>query len=795
MLVGEAGIGKSRLVREFQTRIAGEPHTWIEAATAPFYQNTPFYAVTDLLHQAFGWSADETAEQKIVQLAQALELAGLKSADAVPLVAPLLNLPVPPSYSAPLLSTEQQRKRMLATLATWVFGLARAQAMVIATEDLHWADPSSLELVQLLVEQAATVPLLLLYTARPEFIAPWPMRAHHAHISLGRLNRRQIREMIDQVADHAALPREVINVVVNRSAGVPLFVEELTHLVVEGDPNSVAHEIPATLHDSLMARLDRLGLAKEVAQVAVVIGQEFSYELLRAVSPAPEEELQSALQKLVDAELVYARGSPPEATYLFKHALIQDAAYQALLKSRRRELHRLVARAITDKFPAIAESKPEVLARHWTEAGELEPAMAAWRKAADSARERRAFMEAQEGYQQALAILNSRPESSERDALELGLQDALAETLRVTRGYSAHETVDATARTRALAEKKGKLAQLVVQEFLIWTVGFSSGDYPAATSLADRVLDLARNEGSPASLGFAHMAQVVTRSFRGDLAGSEDYFTRGAPFFTAQGFKQFPAAAANLFGVASHTAWIIGCSDIARERMREAIAVASENKNPFDLATAQLMVSVNQVLRREPKEVKGPAMQALTLSEEQGGFPFVADACRITLGWALANLGQANEGLALIDQGLSGLAKAKARVAITRYLMCLAEAQAVSGATGDALATIEAALQANPDELLDRPEALRIRGELRLRQGQVELAEQDFGEAIALAERMGAKLWKLRAAITLGRLLQSRGDLTAARDLLAPLYKLFTQGLDTRDLIEAKTLLDELTPH
>src|SRR5262249_12675839 len=283
---------------------------------------------------------------------------------------------------------------------------ARVQPLLMVMEDLHWIDPSTLELAQKLVEQAATTPLMLVYTARPEFRSPWPMRAHHGQITLNRLSEGDTREMVARVVAQTALARDLIDTVVKRTDGVPLFAEELTRLILEGDGRSVAHEIPATLLDSLTARLDLLGPAKEVAQIAAVIGREFSFELLQAVGSMGGAELQSALNKLVDAELIYARGIAPEATYQFKHALIQDAAYEALLKSRRRELHHRVAQTIGERFAAVAEAQPEVLARHWTEAGQAEPAIAAGEKGGEAAGARRAFKEAEEAYPQGPAMLN-----------------------------------------------------------------------------------------------------------------------------------------------------------------------------------------------------------------------------------------------------------------------------------------------------------------------------------------------------------------------------------------------------
>jgi class 3 adenylate cyclase len=328
LIIGEPGIGKSRLVRRFHEQIAGTPHTWIEAGAGVFFQNTPFYPVTELLRQMVASSGDHSEpEEQLAQLASRLELAGLKPAGAIPLIAPLLNLPLPPEYPPSTLSPDQQRRGLLATLVEWVIGTARKQPLIIATEDLHWADPSTLELIQLLVDQGATARLLLLYTARPEFHAPWPLRAHHTQIMLNRLHGRSARAMVVEIADQKTLSDETIATVVERTGGVPLFVEELTRAVLEsGNTDLIAREIPATLHDSLMARLDGLGPAKEVAQIGAVIGSEFLYTLLQAIHPIDEAALQTALRILVDAELLYMRGIAPDATYFFKHALIRDAA-------------------------------------------------------------------------------------------------------------------------------------------------------------------------------------------------------------------------------------------------------------------------------------------------------------------------------------------------------------------------------------------------------------------------------------------------------------------------------------
>jgi class 3 adenylate cyclase len=441
LVVGEAGIGKSRLVAEFHARIRDTPHIWMESAGEQLFENTPFHAVSEMLSQWLELQAPGGAqrsrakesvtcalkeEEQFERLERALSSVGLKVDEAAPLVADLLQLQVGTRYQGVTFTPEEKRRRLLAVLTGWTLGAVRLQPMVMVVEDLHWLDPSSLELQQLLAEQGAIAPLMLLYTARPEFRQPWPLRSHHTQITLNRLSTRDAQKMIEQVAARHALARETLDAVMERTSGVPLFVEELTRAVLESsDARPGAHAIPETLHDSLMARLDRLGAAKEVAQLAAVIGPEFSYELLQLIAEIPEGELRTALTRLTDAELIYARGFPPEASYQFKHALIRDTAYDALLKSRRRELHRLVAQTIDKKSFAALRGQPEVLAHHWTEAGETELAMIQWSKAGEAAAARNAFREAQESYQLALAQLNLLRESPERDARELQLLQSL----------------------------------------------------------------------------------------------------------------------------------------------------------------------------------------------------------------------------------------------------------------------------------------------------------------------------------------------------------------------------------
>lgn len=792
LISGEAGIGKSRLLDELRTRLAGTPHTWIECTCIPYFQNTPFYPIAEMLEQAFSWEAGQPAGHKLAQLEHSLEAFGLQSAQAVPLLAPLLNLPLPDKYPPLATAPDQQRRRLLTILVEWAIAGSRSQPLVLAVEDLHWADPSTLELIQLAAERCAGTCCFIVCTARPEFRPPWPMQAHHTQLTLNRLNARNVRHMLTEITGNFVLPDDTIAAMIERTGGVPLFVEELTRAVLEKSRKPDAREIPGTLADSLMARLDRLGTAREFAQIAAVIGREFSYELLRALVAVPESELRLALTKLTEVELLYVRGTPPDATYTFKHALIQEAAYEALLKSRRRELHRRVAQTLVRQFPAIAESRPEVLARHWADAGEAAPAIAAWRQAGHAARARCAFKESERSYREALALVTSMPESAARDDLELKVASAFAGALQVTMGHSAPATVEASTRIRTLAEKSGKLDQLVPQLNGAFAAALVSGDLSDASGLADQILDFARRKENPVSLGFAHMDQVLVRYYRGDLLGAEEHFMAGAPFFATPSFQRFPAGFVSAFNHAGLNAWTIGRADLAEQRVAAALATARANKNPYDLAYAYFVAGWLHCLLGQPEQSEPLAAQAVALCDEHG-FPHFGGLARVALGHATARLGRPRDGVSIIRAGLQRLAAIGSRLGTTHYLTLLADAQVVAETFAEALDTIEECLQTNAAELTYRPETLRLRGELRLRNGQSEMAEADFSESIRLAQAIGAKAWQLRSTISLARLLAARGDQAHARERLAPLCASFTAGRATRDLAEAHGLLDRLT--
>src|SRR5215469_5992838 len=786
-ITGEAGIGKSRLVQEFRSRIVSSPHTWLECTCDSDFQSVPFFPIVEMLQRSFDWE-EQSAAERMQSLKRRLELAGVHQEEAPEVFAELLDLPAPRNRNGISAPRFESRKRLLSMLANFCLGSSRAQPMVIAVEDLQWADASTVEWIEALAEQAANASLMLLCTSRLDFREP--LRSDHLQLTLPRLSRTEVTRIVSEVAGKGHLSAEMVKAIVERSAGVPLFVEELAHLAIESGDSS-AEQIPATLADSLMARLDRLGSAKEIAQIGAVIGSSFSLELIAGVFDGEPDELQDALQRLIDSDLLHTTGAVPEAVvYYFKHALVQDTAYAALLKGRRRELHRRAANLITERFPQTATEHPEVLARHWTGAGHLEKALTAWSSAGRSARKRRAFREAERAYRRALEIIGKLPESPERDALELPVAGTLAQVRHITHGYAAAETKDAFSRSLTLVRRIGNPGQLLLQLGGTWAAAINSGDYRSADALSSEFVELAEREGNPMNLALAHMTRIETHFYLGELAQAENCFVRGRAFFDDQVFKQIPGALGTALAFAGLSAFASGRIETALTRISEAAKAARQSNNPYDLAFISYQTGALKLLIGEPSDAVAPAREAINLSDEHG-FPHIAATAGTTMGAALANCGEPRRGIQLIEESLNAFGETQTGMGVTLSLFYLAQAQALQGAIDKALDTIERALEANPEEIIYRPEVLRLRGELRLRVDDREQAAADFGEAITCAQGMGAKSFELRAALSKARLMLSGDDRFGARMLLTPIYNSFAEGLDSRDLVQTRVVLQE----
>ena len=749
-ILADPGIGKSRLLYEARRQIAREPHVWIEGGGAQIFRNTPFYVITQMIKLMLNRHRTLSPSEYLAPLEGSLALAGVHVEEAGPLIADLLGLPAKDQRGAPTMSGDQRRADLVRVLATWLLNTARRWPTVLAIEDVHWIDPSSMELLSQLVDQAAEAGLFVIYTSRIRHGTPWRSGKDHTHILLPRLDPASVRSLVVDAAD-GALAADLVEKVMARADGVPLFAEELTRLIVERGDQAGDREIPSSISALLMARLDQLGQAREIAQIASVLGHDIQHRLLEAVSDVEDGALHASLETLIQADILSESGPQSDRTYTFRHSLIQDAAYEALLRSRRRVLHRRAAMIITEQFKDIATSQPEVLAQHWAGADEPWLAIAEWRRAGGAATARRAFSEAQTAYEQAIAIVETMPPSPERAAQELALHSSLAGVLQITRGFSATETIAATLRARLLAEAGGDLSQQLRQVSGQWAAASSAGDYEQAGPLAETYLQLARAQGRPANLGQAHMIQMTSLYRSGALLEAEQYFRDGEQYFHLPAFFQRPGAARQVYGNAAVLARIMGDEREGIRRIERALTISAENNNPYDLAFAQGMAGVVSILARDFGAAETWARNAFALTQEHG-FPQFAPMCQLVLGRARAAAGQVEEGLGLIREGLLGLDEARARSGRTDYLCWLSETQALAGAVGDAIATMEEALSLYPLEVFCRAECLRLRGEWMMRLGQVEEARADFLEAIAVSRKMGAKLFHARASASLQRL-------------------------------------------
>ncbi len=788
LITGEAGIGKSRLVQEFKERLGAVPATWVECACSPYLQNTPFASLVDLIQQGFHRVMAHLRAEGVTALEQAFALAELDPGKAVPLVAPLLGLPIPERFPLPVVTAEEQRRRLMTILVEAAVATARLQPLVLVMEDLHWMDSSTLELVRLLVEQLATARILFVLTARPEFRPPWPLRAHHAQVTLSRLTRRETRTMLVQLAAQIAARSELVEALAERTDGVPLFVEELARAAADSAPAVTVQEIPSTLQDTLMARLDRLGEAKAIAQAGAVLGREFLPAAVAALMERPEQEVLAGLARLVEAELAHARGLGSGATYIFKHVLVQEAAYESLLKSRRRELHRRAAMFLERSETSTPAA---VRARHWEAAGEAARAVAAWEAAAAAAQRSAAAQEAVELYERALAVLCSMAETPERTQRELTLQTGLALLLNATRGPTAAATQAATARARALAGQIGEAAQVVLTlAASAYAPALARGELGAARAVAKQMAAVAERDDSVVWPALWHSFLGLPTFYAGDLYGARAEMERVIALYDAAAFEVFPMNPATVaHSFLGLVAFLTGHAEKAGECARAMFGAARPGV-VGDAAYVEMMFIGTAAIRRDPGGLCDRVRALLQLCTEQQLDMYKAYA-QTYGGWVLACEGCPDEGLALMRDGLRQALADENIVARALQLALLAEVLANGGAHAEALETLEDAFGAMGEELIWRPDLLRLRGDL-LTTTEPATAEVAYRDAIAAAEAMGAVAYALRAAIGLARLLKAHDRSAEAHDVLAPLYASFVEGFETSDLRRAKALLEEL---
>jgi predicted ATPase len=821
LLNGEAGIGKSRLVQALKERLASEQYTRLECRCSAYHQNSPLYPVIDLYQRALQLRREDSSDVRLEKLERALAQLSVPLPDVVPLLASLLSVPFVDRYPALSLTPQQQKRKTLDALLAVLMALTTQKPVLFILEDLHWIDPSTIELLELLIDQGPVARILTLLTCRPDFRQPWGFRSHVTSLTLSRLPRTQTELMIDRVTGGKALPTVVREQVVTKTDGVPLFVEEFTKTLLESgflQDQEDRYEltgplpplaIPATLHDSLVARLDRLAPVKEVAQLGATLGRAFPYELLQAVGPWDEATLQHALARLVEAELLYQQGMPPQATYLFKHALIQEAAYQSLLRSRRQQYHSHIAQVLEEQFPEIAEAQPELLAHHYTEAGLSAQAIPHWQRAGRRAIQRSANIEAISHLTNGLELLKTLPQNRERAEQELDLQTTLGPALMATRGYAAPEVEVAYSRARDLCRQIGETPKHFPVLWGLWLFYFVRAELHTARELGQQLLTLAQSLQELAFLLEAHRALGTTLLFLGELGDAQEHLEQAIGLYDPQQHRsltflygQDPKVTCLCY--AAWILWLLGYPDRALTRSHEGLTLAQELGHPFSLVFALNWTAIVHRFRREEQETQRRAEAVLALSREHGFAQRLATGT-ILQGWVLAQqhsrLTQGPEGceeaVAQMSQGLAAFRATGAEVGGPQYLTLLAEALAKKGEAEAALHVLAEALAAmrKSGERWWEAELYRLKGEMMLEHhGEHHMeAEACFWQAVDTARRQQAKSLELRAAMSLSRLWQQEGKQAEARELLAPIYGWFTEGFDTADLREAKALLDELS--
>lgn len=803
LVQGEAGVGKSRLVRQLVKEIAAEPHAVAEGHCSPFYQNTAFHPLAELLRKLLGMAPSGSGPEQLGRLEERLVSWGLDPAEHLPLWARLLSLDPGSAYSLPDLTPPQLRGRLLASLVAGFSEIARRQPLLLIVQDLHWVDPSTVEALTQLAAHLGGSRVLVLLTARPGFEPPWP---ETERIGLSRLEEKEIEALVRQTAGGRELPPGMLEHLVRRAEGVPLYAEELTKMVLEsglpkrgtgtlgGAPAQPG--VPTTLQSSVEARLDRLGGAKRIAQTASVLGEQVDARLLRALLPG-DENVDRYLLRLAEAEILVWLGG---ATYAFKHALIRDAVYESLLRKVRPEHHRSVVRALEESFPEVAETRPELLAQHCA-AGELvEPAIVYWQKASQRAAERSADLEASRHLAQALELLEQLPQGEGRDRLELSLQTALGPTLMALNGYAAPEVEAAYRRALVLCEALKPTPHQFPVLLGLTRIHHVRADLIIARVLGEELVQTAEEEGGVVHQMVAHLNLGVTLFHLADLERSAQHLSQCVEMADAAGtipqalrYGTNPAFHGRAYQ--SYALWHLGLPDQALSRIGEAFERARQLGDPMSLTIALNASAMVRQFRREAAETARLAAEAMEVAGVAGLRQLEALA-RTLHGWGLASQGLTPDRAAVeeVHRGVIDWVSTGTGVAQTYFLALLAELQARLGEREEAMSILARAegLSSSSGEAFYLAEIHRLQGELALSAGEPVKAEASLRRACQVAHTQGARSLYLRAATDLARLWREVGRESEARRLLGRAFEGVREGAGTRDFAGASTLLADL---
>ncbi len=809
LVSGEPGLGKSRITAALEERLHAEPHIRLRYFCSPYHQDSALFPFVDQLGRASGFARDDPPVARLDKLETLLARAAPADED-VAFLSDLLSLPVSERHRLPNLSPQRKKERTLEALIRQLDGLARQQPVVMVFEDAHWIDPTSRELLDLAVERVRSLPVLLIVTFRPEFQSPWTGQPQVTMLALNRLDRRDRTALVTEIAGGRTLPDEVVDQIVDRTDGVPLFVEELTKSVLESgllreegdryvlDRALPPFAIPTTLHDSLIARLDRLASVRHVAQIGAAIGREFPYALLHAVSRLPEDELQAALARLVASELVVQRGMLPDAVYSFKHALVQDAAHGSLLRNARQQLHAQIAEALAAHSPELMDSQPELFAQHYAEAGLVETSVLYWGKAGRRSAARSAMAEAAAQFHKGLDQLALLPDNPERQRQELELCSASGAVLGATKGYAAPETGHAYARARELWEQLGSPSEILGVPYGQSGYHAIRGELDLALRLDEDLLRLSRQRNDSAGLVLGHFSTGRDLMYGGKFAVSQSHLEEALELYDPISHRALVHQAGIDPQVVSQFCLRIvlfcrGFPDQALAQSNAAIAGARRLAHPPSLAGGLHLGTRLLSLVGDDVALDEWVAQLVAVATEQG-FLLWGALGTIFRGWVKVKNGDVAEGISLLRSGSAAYRATGAEQWMAHHIALLARACEIAGQVEEALTLLDDALQIleRTGERWFEAELYRHKGELLLRQGHSQAAEELYRKALSIAEEQGAKLWELRAAASLARLRRDQGRHAEARDLLSPVYGWFTEGFDTQDLREARTLLDEL---
>ncbi len=812
VLIGEPGIGKSRLAQAMLQEVAGEPHTRLRYFCSPHHQASALHPFITQLEHAAGFTREDMPEARLVKL-EALLARSDAGVEEIGFIAERMSIPTGDKYPLPDLTPQRRKEKTLEALLAQLTRLAAQQPVLMLFEDAHWIDPTSLELLTLTVARASTLPLLLLVTARPEFTPPWPAEAHVTTLPLARLGRREGGTLVERSAGGKALPAEILEQILARTDGVPLFLEELTKTIIESgllreedghyalDGALPPLAIPTTLHDSLMARLDRLAPVREVAQIGAAIGREFTYRLLSAVAQQPDDRMKEALDRLVRAELLFGRGEVPEAVYTFKHALVQEAAYASLLRERRRTLHAHIAQALEGAFPEVAETQPELVAHHYAAAGLTAPAIDYYRRAAERAMAASANAEAIAHLTKGLELIASLPESLERNSREIDFRLALGTPLMATRGWTSAEAEAAYTRAKELCAGAGDTPELFRSLVGLWVYHVLQPDLETASELSRELFNLAAKLGSDEFRLLAELSGCITCCWSGRYASVPSHAARVRVLYDPErhrGPKIYvmdPAMAALVYELLA--LWCLGYPERASERGLAALAMNQTLAHPFSLCHALRFEAQLRIHRREPELMAARTKALLMVAREQGFAFFCAAGSMLEIWHDAWVTGQcADDRVEAFRIALAELRRMRFGASLGMWQALLSECLEKHGNTDEALEALEAAVVhfERTGDVTWEPEVHRLIGDLLLRRNPSapDRAEVSYRRAIERARSQEAKSWELRAATSLARLWRDQGKRTEARELLAPIYGWFTEGFDTPDLKDAKALLDEL---